>query len=124
MSRPEKQGAVVVTPASAKGQRRGVPIPTLGYPSQKDAVVSLYEQRVEPRQIAKRTGINPNSVHRYIHQYRVATGRYVVPDRITPKAEPIPLDGFVWGMDEDDRRMAVYRRAVTGARRALRSLAK
>jgi hypothetical protein len=35
------------------------------------------------------------------------------------KLTPIPQEGRVWALDDDDRRMAFVRRAVSGARQAL-----
>lgn len=97
------------------------PIPTLGYPTKKDAVIALYEARVEPRAIAARTGIAINSVHRAIHDYRTATGRFVEPIRKLPTATPIAPEH--WNDDPHARRMAAYRRAVEGARRAREAMA-
>lgn len=94
------------------------PIPTLGYPSQKQAVIALYEQRVEPRAIAERTGATVNSVHRAIHDYRVKSGRYVSPIRRKPKADPLPSMGNVWDRDDNQRRIAFALRAAAGARAA------
>jgi len=92
------------------------PIPTLGYPSQKAAVIALYEQRVEPKAIALQTGASQNSVHRAIHDYRVATGRHVAPIRLTQKAERTPAASSVWEMDDYRRAQAFARRAAAGAR--------
>ena len=97
------------------------PIPTLGYPSQKDAIIALYEQRVEPRAIAAQTGAAVNSVHRAIHDYRTATGRLIAPQRDMPAAAPLPPEP--WSDDPHERRLAAYRRAVEGARRTREAMA-
>lgn len=97
------------------------PIPTLGYPSQKDAVIALYEERVEPKAIAELTGASINSVHRALHDYRAATGRIIEPVRDLPKAEPLPSEP--WSDDAHERRMAAHRRAVEGARRTREAMA-
>lgn len=94
----------------------GKAIPTLGYPSQRAAVIALYEHRVEPKGIAARTGATINSVHRAIHDYRVSSGRYIAPIREHPKAERLPAIGNIWELDEYQRGLAFARRAAVGAR--------
>lgn len=93
-------------------------IPTLGYPTQRAAVIALYEQRVEPKAIAERTGATINSVHRAIHDYRVSSGRYIAPIRESPKADRIPAMGNIWELDDYQRGLAFARRAAAGARAA------
>lgn len=96
--------------------RNTAPIPTLGHRSQKAAIIALYEQRVEPKLIALRTGAPINSVHRALHEYRVKTGRYVAPVRETKREEP-SVD-VAWD-SAYRRRLAAHSRAVAGAREAL-----
>jgi len=89
-------------------------VPTLGYPTQKDAIIALYEQRAEPKKIAQLTGAPINSVHRALHDYRVSTGRLIDPIRVIPTAPRSPND--TWPDSLHAQRMAAYRRAVKGAR--------
>lgn len=92
-------------------------IPTLGFPTQKDAIIALYEDRVEPRVIADKTGAPINSVHRALREYRADTGRIIAPIRTLPHAKSLPREP--WHDDEQRRRIAAHKRAVMGARKTL-----
>lgn len=89
------------------------PIPTLGYASQTAAIIALYEARVEPREIALRTGAPVNSVHRALRVYRVRTGRMIEPLRTMARAESLAPDTGAM------TRMAVFQRSTDGARATL-----
>lgn len=94
-------------------------IETLGYPSQRAAIVALYQQQFPPKTIAALAKAPINSVHRTLSDYRQAGGRLVacVP---APPADPMPLANPIWDLDESDRRIAFYRRAREAARAALK----
>lgn len=92
-------------------------IPTLGYPSQKAAIIALYEERVEPKAIADMVICTINVVHRSIHDYRAKTGRIIAPIRGLPRA--IPIQKEAWPDSSYQRAVEAHRRAVEGARRTL-----
>lgn len=91
--------------------------PVLGFPNCKEAIIALYEQGVEPRQIAKILDTSVNYVSSKICYYRKKTGRYVKPVKAMAEAPPITQE--IWIDDEDKRRMKFYNKARKGAKMAL-----
>lgn len=94
-------------------------IPTLGYPSQKAAIVALHKQGHDADTIARVVGAPINSVQRALSEYRQ---KYGIP---APKRKPqspyeIKNDrpDSIWDMDEDKRRDEIRRRAALAAREA------
>lgn len=94
----------------------------IGYRSQNEAVIALYEAANHPKLIAKRAGLPLNSVYRAICNYRKASGRNVAPKPYHPTlayehdAEP---HSPMWDMEEPRRRLAIIAKARSGARRTL-----
>lgn len=102
---------------SALPKVRKTAIPTLGFPTQKDAVIALYEQGHAPSLIAHEIGASRNSVTRAIHDYRVKTGRMIPATQKMPQ-QPALLPEPRY----EDWRMRNYRKAVSGARMALEAM--
>lgn len=92
------------------------PIPTMGYPSQKAAIVALFLDGVPAREIAELVGTSINSVQRSITSYRKKNG-IPTPERSlsSPYIAREPINPM-WDMEEDKRRQAIIRRAAEGAR--------
>lgn len=92
----------------------------MGYRSQNEAVIALYEAANHPKLIAKRAGIPLNSVYRAICNYRKASGRDVAPNPYQPKQETerdADQHHPMWDMEEARRRMAFIVKASAGAKR-------
>lgn len=94
-------------------------IPTLGYPSQKAAVIALFLDGVEPNDIAEAVGAPINAVQRSLSEYR-RDNSLPTPPRKKPSSnmKPWGQPDDIWNMNEDDRREEFARRAARGAREA------
>lgn len=94
--------------------------PTLGYPSQKDAIIALYDEGNDPLDIAETVGTSINSVHRVLSQLRKRRGLSVVPKRRKPARMTLAVEA--WPKTAHDWRMLNYRRSVSAAREALEGI--
>lgn len=92
------------------------PIPTLGYPSQTEAIIALHKAGTSALNISQMTGASINSVHRALTKYRQRQG-IPAPAR-QPRAYVPSANQYdpLWDMDEDDRRDEIRRRAAVAAR--------
>lgn len=87
--------------------------PTLGYPTQQEAILALYGQGLHPHDIAAQCKCSTNVVFKVIRdQPRTSKAHKAA------KIDRAP-EGRVWAADEGERRLAFHRRAVAGARAAL-----
>ncbi len=94
------------------------PLPTLGYPSQTDAIIALHKAGASPWNISQATGASINSVHRALAIYRKRRG---IPTPARRPREHVPAVNQydpIWDMDEDERRDEIRRRAAVAARAA------
>lgn len=93
-----------------------LPLPTLGYPSQSEAIIALHGAGVGPESIAATIGASINSVHRALSVYRKRNGIATEPRRQRSYAPAVNHCDPIWELDEDERRDAIRRRAATAAR--------
>ena len=94
-------------------------IPTLGYPTQKAAVLALFKAGMDPNEIAEAVNTSINAVQRTLSDYRRANGIPTPPKKKpTPNAAPGGPADAVWDMEEDKRRDEFARRAARAAREA------
>lgn len=93
-------------------------IPTNGHRTRREAIIELYEARVQQKEIARQLGCSPNVVSRDIYEYRVKTGRVVEPLEVSRAAD--------WDPEIAESpsafRMKNYRKSVAGARAALEAM--
>ncbi|MEO9297584.1 hypothetical protein [Devosia alba] len=109
-------------PSTTPRSRFARPKACMGYPSQNEAVIALYEAANHPKLIAKRAGIPLNSVYRVICNYRRVSGRDIAPNPYQPKQEVEREPDHhspMWDMEEPRRRMAIIAKARSGARKTL-----
>lgn len=108
------------TTSAATQPRFAGPKPCMGYPSQTEAVIALYEAANHPKLIAKRTGLALNSVYRAISDYRKSTGRAVAPSPYQAEQESrLPTYNRMWDMEEARLRQAIMAKARRGAKLTL-----
>lgn len=98
-----------------------LPIPTNGHPTRRAAIIDLYEQGVQQKEISKRLDCSRNSVSSVIHDYRVRTGRYIEPVLVEPPLPRRPLESDV-AETARGYRWFNYRKSINGAREALRAM--
>jgi hypothetical protein len=98
-----------------------LPVPTNGHPTRKAAIIDLYEQGVQQKEIVKRLACSRNSVSSVIHEYRVKTGRYIDPVEVQP---PMPRAPSLPDITETSMgyRWLNYRKSTKGAREALAAM--
>jgi len=105
------------TASAATQPQLAGPKPCMGYPSQTEAVIALYEAANHPKLIAKRTGLPLNSIYRAISGYRKSTGRSVAPAPYQAvEASRLPTYNRMWDMEEARLRQAIVAKARRGAK--------
>lgn len=95
-------------------------IPTLGYPSQSDAVIALYDQGMEASGIAEAVGASINSVHRVLAKMRKARGIQV--NRSKPRKSRQRSDVETWPATSHGWRVLNHQKSTSAARAALEAL--
>lgn len=98
-------------------------VETLGYPSRTKAIIALYEQRIEQREIVRRIGCSRYAVSSVICAYRKKTGRYIEPESVAP---PTPRRAAIFDIEYSPAAYARlnYRKSVSGAREALEAMSR
>lgn len=97
-------------------------MPTLGFPSQKEAIVHLYLKGMSPGLIAQKINGSRNSVNRAIYDHVCSGGERVTP---TLHAAPVAKDHFdVREVSTAEWRIRNYLKAVSGARMALEAMSQ
>jgi transposase-like protein len=99
-------------------------IPTNGHPTRKAAIIDLYEQGVQQKEIARQLECSRNSVSQVIHDYRQKTGRYIDPVNVTPPARKRKAMREPASFKPRSYAMFNYRKSVAGARQALEAMSQ